>query len=288
MDRAKFSRSFCQIAKIINDKNKNVHVYEFLKRDKDYDTNLNKVFFSTKSSSYLSHATAVCITIIKTLNSSSPCLKSIQIYGSISNKSSDLNKLKCTETKEIAVKKIKIPDEFLDELTHEMMRMPIRLPSKKVVDQSTLDKYLAEKKKNNEVEKDPFTCVQFSSSYKPIIDEVLKSKIDRFLFENQGCVLEFDKSEKEPVMKRTESKRKLDVETTTSGAKRSKKSSESNLLKCNSCQNVKNESKNFYELQNCKHVFCRFCLVAMKNKCRICHNEFKSNQLINIDRNYLN
>jgi len=33
-----------------------------------------------------------------------------------------------------------VPSEFLDDLTNEMMRMPMRLPSNKTVDKATLDK----------------------------------------------------------------------------------------------------------------------------------------------------
>jgi len=33
-----------------------------------------------------------------------------------------------------------VPPEFLDDLTNELMRMPMRLPSDKTVDKATLDK----------------------------------------------------------------------------------------------------------------------------------------------------
>lgn len=180
---------------------------------------------------------------------------------------------------------IEIPSDFIDELTHEMMRMPIRLPSNKYVDKTTLDKYLNEKRKANEQEKDPFTNVPFSSNYKPIIDEILKSKIDKFLFDNHTKKLVY----KEIV--RNEKRKLNDSNSDTCESKQQVKKSKSSLeistRSCNSCLNIKNSAKSLYELTTCKHSYCRNCLQGMANKCVICKIEFKSNHVIHTDRLYL-
>ncbi len=81
------------------------------------------------------------MTITSTQRSSQPCLKSLEVYGFEGENSEDLfiniNEPKATE---ILPVRVTVPDEFLDDLTDEMMRMPMKLPSNKTVDKSTLDK----------------------------------------------------------------------------------------------------------------------------------------------------
>lgn len=296
-------KSFIQIAKIFNDKHKNLSLYEFSRRSNNLLSNAPndhiQVFFSTKSQLYLDKVSAINISIVRTLNSSSPCLRSIRVLGVKSEQSLDLNLEKCilkSSSKCFEEKRAEIPEEFVDELTHDMMRMPIKLPSQKYIDKSTLDIYLSEKRKINEKEKDPFTCVEFSSTYKPIIDEELKSKIDKFMFENHDCVLVFKANESNE-----SEKRKLNsVEANLSEfcgvlandfegfqTRRPVKKIKSDLNSCNSCLNVKNSARALYELSSCKHVFCRHCLLAMNNKCRICKRHFKNNQIVHSDRTVL-
>lgn len=89
---------------------------------------------------FIDKVTSINIEINRTLSSSQPCLKSVQILGFRLNQSPeciDLTSVNNTETKSETVS---VPEEFIDELTHEIMRMPIKLPSNKMVDKSTLDK----------------------------------------------------------------------------------------------------------------------------------------------------
>ncbi|RMZ95812.1 glycosylated lysosomal membrane A-like [Brachionus plicatilis] len=255
---------FCQIAKILNDKTPQNSVYEFLKKGQDYqkNENINKCFFNTKSLDYLNRVTALQITITRTLSSTSPCIKSIKIFGH-SEKSTDLQEKK---TPEQQLKKILVPEEFIDVLTNEMMRMPVKLPSNKHIDQSTLDKYIAEKKKNNVEPSDPFTCKKFDSNYKPIFDEKLKSKIDKFLFDNSGCVFEFDSSANKSQMEVPDKKLKRKYEGHKMNAVDIKRRRDDS--KCDSCFNVQSEDSYFNITMFIRLFFSFFVSFALFNSIR--------------------
>jgi hypothetical protein len=207
-------------------------------------------------------------------------LKSLKIYGFLADTepSGKLDKSN-TGTKETSPKEshTKIPSEFIDQLTLEMMRIPIRLPSQKLIDKSTLDLYLHERRNKNLPEVDPFTQIQFSSSYKPFVDSELKTKIDHFLLENPAISHDSPTS-----AKRGCSKKKFESagEEERLHIKKQKleKKSEQNELKCACCKNSKSAELIFYELSSCKHSFCRDCLRAMKEdkKCVICKVPFDS------------
>ena len=291
--------TFVQIAKLENFKNKNVHLYEFNRRQSDPDFNkntgleMNRAYFSTRSTSYLDRAIGIEIKLTKTLNSSSPCLKSIEVFGVLAKAESSIN-LELSLNKasaEIIKTQVEIPSEFIDEITHEMMRMPIRLPSSKTIDKKTLDTYLEERRRNNDAEKDPFTCIAFSKSYKPVIDEILKSKIDQFLFQNQSSILVNKTS---PVKTTSESnKRKHVPNYSLEASKRAKfehntsATNSNSAQKCNCCLNPKSSSKHLYKLSVCEHVYCRHCLKSMNKTCNICNIAFENNQIINLDRAHL-
>ena len=291
--------TFVQIAKLENFKNKNVHLYEFNRRQSDPDFNkntgleINKAYFSTRSTSYLDRAIGIEIKITKTLNSSSPCLKSIELFGFLAKADSSIN-LELSLNKasaEIIKTEVEIPSEFIDEITHEMMRMPIRLPSNKTIDKKTLDTYLEERRRNNDVEKDPFTCIAFSKSYKPVIDEILKSKIDQFLFQNQSSILVNKTS---PVKTASESNKRKSVSNYSLEAPKRAKfehntsaTNSNSAQKCNCCLNPKSNSKHLYKLSVCEHVYCRHCLKSMNKTCNICNTAFENNQIINLDRAHL-
>lgn len=177
-----------------------------------------------------------------------------------------------------------MPEEFIDALTNEMMRMPIKLPSNKYIDQSTLDKYVEEKKKTNASANDPFTCITFDSNYKPIFDEILKSKIDKFLFDNSGREFEFNTSEKKnQIFQNKNTKRKYEGKNLNSESYKKRKED----FKCDSCLNVKCEGKIVYKIETCKHIYCRFCLTKIKNICLICKQNFKNSDIINLERSFL-
>ncbi|XP_022647244.1 RING finger protein 37-like [Varroa destructor] len=72
-----------------------------------------------------------------------------------------------------------IPEEFLDSITVAVMTIPVVLPSGNIVDQSTLDKYVAIENRWGRPASDPFTGVPLRSR-PPVLPE-LKSRIDHFL-----------------------------------------------------------------------------------------------------------
>lgn len=77
-----------------------------------------------------------------------------------------------------------IPEEFYDQITHEIMTLPILLPSGKVIDQRTLERCQKEEERWGRLPSDPFTGLVFTENSKPKIDVYLKSKIDEFLLKN--------------------------------------------------------------------------------------------------------
>lgn len=173
-----------------------------------------------------------------------------------------------------------------------MMRIPIRLPSKKYIDKSTLDKYIREREASKEAIVDPFTRLAFTSTHKPIIDEELKSRIDKFLFENRSARL---KSPQKMVVTRKETIEPILEEYTQRRSKRLKVddvNQEKTVFQCDLCLNKKECSSTsisssvvaFYQLEICKHVFCRNCLLVIKNICSKCKLTFKNSQVTNIDK----
>ena len=290
--------AFQQIGKCINEKKTNSsHVYEFTRRnsaqtinEKLLQTETNKHFFSARSMSFLDAATALKITITRTLNSTAPCLKSIKVYGFLAD---NLQHLPAPPLAVIE-KCVEIPCEFIDEITHEMIRNPIRLPSQKVIDKSTLDLLLDEQLKNNSVKKDPFTCVPFSSAYTPIIDAELKSRIDKFLLDSQGAKLVYKVEEiaSGKIQHRPCKKRPLTDDAEGANgfmAKFAKKDAlvdekKSVLSKCNCCLNFKSEANDLYELEMCRHVYCRHCVKSMDKVCVVCKKTFENSQIVHFDR----
>ncbi|XP_067633017.1 RING finger protein 37 [Eurosta solidaginis] len=79
---------------------------------------------------------------------------------------------------------LKIPEEFLDQITWELMIFPTVLPSGKIVDQSTIDKHSEVEAKWGRLPSDPFTGLEFTSYRKAILNLALKARIEKFLMEN--------------------------------------------------------------------------------------------------------
>lgn len=79
---------------------------------------------------------------------------------------------------------LEIPEMFLDEITYEIMALPMILPSGKLIDNSSLVKHNEQEEKWGRLPSDPFTGQIFTDSRKPILDVRLKSQIDTFLLQN--------------------------------------------------------------------------------------------------------
>ena len=160
---------------------------------------------------------------------------------------------------------IEIPSEFIDDITQEMIRIPVRLPSSKIIDKSTLDRCTVEQK----MLKDPFTNLPIDKS-KLIIDEKLKTKIDHFIFDSHNLTLP------------TTSKRSLAAsnEADTNSNKKLKLTNES--LKCMCCLNPKSTNKHLFKLESCEHFFCRDCLKNLNKICLVCKKLFDNSQLVRV------
>jgi len=74
-----------------------------------------------------------------------------------------------------------IPEEFLDNITYEIMAMPVRLPSGNVVDESTLKRFNDQQASWGRSPSDPFTGKLFNADHKPLFDTSLKARIDSYL-----------------------------------------------------------------------------------------------------------
>ena len=122
---------------------------------------VNKAYFSVNNQAYLNRLTSINIQITRTLNSTNCCIKELKIYGYEWHNNSVVMPNSLPETnkeKEISNKnETNIPNEFIDSITQEIIRLPIRLPSSNLIDKSTLDRYMEEQIKNKEIVKDPFT-----------------------------------------------------------------------------------------------------------------------------------
>ena len=77
--------------------------------------------------------------------------------------------------------KVKIPAEFLDAITCEVMMIPVLLPSGHNVDQMTLERHNREQASWGRVPNDPFTGKSFTDSSKPVHNAALKARIDQFV-----------------------------------------------------------------------------------------------------------
>ena len=77
-----------------------------------------------------------------------------------------------------------IPEGFLDEITYELMLIPMLLPSGHYVDQTTIDRFSTVENSWGRPSADPFTGVAFTSMAKPRFCAHLKVQIDEFLSKN--------------------------------------------------------------------------------------------------------
>ncbi|XP_063973006.1 RING finger protein 37 [Diachasmimorpha longicaudata] len=81
-----------------------------------------------------------------------------------------------------------IPESFLDPITCSIMQQPVILPSGKVIDQSTLEKYGESQALWGRALSDPFTGVPFTEVQRPVFASTLKARIDKFLSENSNLL----------------------------------------------------------------------------------------------------
>ncbi|KAK9889544.1 hypothetical protein WA026_006899 [Henosepilachna vigintioctopunctata] len=238
------------------------------------------------------------IRIFKT-DKSVPCLSSVEIWGSVSNDCSDVTKntiLKLYNKTSIAssyspnfndnqtLKNCGIPEDFKDDLTFEIMTVPMTLPSGKTIDQSTLDKHITFEKAFGRKAGDPFTGIKFTDNCKPIMNVALKSRIDMYLLQHSadpnffnlhrsvghGSKQNFTINHKsnETNIKKI----KLDNDEIRFDVSKVKlKQFGEQIFHCTLCGN----NQSLYSLP-CKHLYCRKCIhnISSNLRCKTCFKEF--------------
>jgi len=78
---------------------------------------------------------------------------------------------------------LSIPEEFLDQITQEVMLLPMLLPSGVSVDSSTLEEHQKREATWGRPPNDPFTGVPFTATSQPLPNPQLKSRIDHFVLQ---------------------------------------------------------------------------------------------------------
>ncbi|XP_074662045.1 RING finger protein 37-like [Tubulanus polymorphus] len=160
---------------------------------------------------------ALTIRVVQTSNGSIPALKRLAVLGepSISNhrtliqtivdihnqllqslqlaapqlaapRSVTVTEESCTNSKTTRSKinDDEIPIDFLDEITCDLMTIPMLLPSGHNIDQTTLERIINDDKVKGRVPSDPFTGVTLTEINKCIPNGKLKSRIDQFLLKS--------------------------------------------------------------------------------------------------------
>ncbi|XP_055380951.1 RING finger protein 37 [Condylostylus longicornis] len=166
-----------------------------------------QIQFFRYSQRILDKVTTVIVTI-KTTKKCPPVLRKIEIWGLPAQCLNKLTKEKILKiwddtlytspnTNEKISKKTKeeiqalslidtndVPEDFLDEITYNIMIFPMVLPSGKMVDQSTIDRHSQTEEKWGRLPSDPFTGQIFTKDRKPILNLLLKSRIEEYLLKN--------------------------------------------------------------------------------------------------------
>ncbi|XP_044753201.1 RING finger protein 37 [Coccinella septempunctata] len=186
-----------------------------------------------------------------------------------------------------------IPEDFKDNLTYELMSVPMTLPSGKTIDQSTLDKHISSEKQFGRKPGDPFTGLKFTATSKPILNVALKCRIDMFLLKNSSVPEYFNKPRTVGRKQSASSdnccdnyvkKIKLDDgdEITIDTFKLKLKQFKEVKTKC--C--VECESSEVLFVLPCKHIYCRKCLngICVYLKCKCCSKSFSRS---NVERLHL-
>ena len=83
---------------------------------------------------------------------------------------------------------VTIPEEFLDQITFEIMSLPVLLPSGHCIDQYTLDRHNMEQARWGRDPNDPFTGVTLSDNSRPLPNSSLKVRIDSFLLKHSDTL----------------------------------------------------------------------------------------------------
>jgi len=191
---------------------------KFVNRRLTTSSNSDLRLSSAEDQTLLYHVTALRIVILVTESSSVPCMRGLVIHGASTGlsqwKKIEEELLVKSETKKnfssgfsffgsqecdseddikeqtrrdvsdaasLVTDTTNIPCDFLDTITHEVMTLPMTLPSGNCVDRSTLDRCADSLAAWGGHPRDPFTGKLFKEGYKPVFNVNLKSRIDRWL-----------------------------------------------------------------------------------------------------------
>lgn len=167
------------------------------------DPSISHVYAYPYTQKALTDINVIKIVIFDTKLKRAPVVKSIEIWGnpSYTCSESDIEEITkliqndsipdiiTVDTSERAaseracneeLENFKIPEEFLDALTNELLVQPYCLPSGNVVDLSSIEKHNQRERSYGRYPSDPFTGVIYSSAHKPVFDASLKARLDEF------------------------------------------------------------------------------------------------------------
>ncbi|XP_030761899.1 RING finger protein 37 [Sitophilus oryzae] len=274
-----------------------------------YNSDYFLCFFKSNMFRTFLNASFLKILIFKT-EKSTPCLSSVEVWGQpskacsfntvqtvyklmgLKNKTNNLDTPKTTASDDNFV----VPDDFKDDLTHELMTIPYTLPSGHTIDQSTLEKHNKNEESFGRKPGDPFTGLKFNNVLKPILNVSLKSRIDMFLLQNSHRSETFGlkRSLRSCDFKRKKLKECDDAENPSSSGEgldlliqsvKDKKDFVSFVESENStertCILCENKIEYVYQLP-CLHYYCRKCLLNICKSCICskCNGVFTKNQVV--------
>lgn len=270
------------------------------------------------------------ITIIDTNLRRPPVIKKIEVWGSparensqdemseirrlwfgpkIENTTKD-SVLTAHDTHAVDDASFKVPEDFLDSITHELLVMPFILPSGNIIDESTMEKHNRHEETYGRLPSDPFTGLIYTSDSFPKFNESLKARLDEFKLKNSD-ELEVKGSgrtlgkRKEPVAstsyttsEHVSKKIKFnggsskDLDSIISSIYKNNQVSvftrpreiipeATNSWSCSKCQMM--SSAGLYKFSECGHSFCKSCLLSLNSLCSICNRTFASKDIERIN-----
>lgn len=200
---------YSSVAKIISENVDNVCVFNEWYSQYRNLTLINdlesKFQYIIRRRSRMCVASSIKLQIKNTLNGSVPALNKIEIWGypekscpkeyvekllkvlRTPNRTCDSQiekKAKVADVEPNTVNHEKMPSEFLDPISCELMTLPVILPSGHTIDRSTLDKHSHVEEQWGRSANDPFTGLPFSKDTHPLPNVALKARIDDFVLKN--------------------------------------------------------------------------------------------------------
>lgn len=204
----------------------------------------------------------------------------------------------------------KIPEDFIDSITHELLVMPFILPSGNIIDESTMEKHNRHEETYGRLPSDPFTGLIYTSESFPKFNESLKARLDEFKLKNSH-ELEVKSSgrtlgkKNEPVASTSyassehvskkikfngDSSRDLDSiissiyrnnQVSVFTRPREQAPEATSIWSCSKCQMM--SSAGLYKISVCGHSFCKSCLLLLNSLCSTCNKTFTSKDVEKIN-----